>query len=519
MNKEKHRIVLDALQSAIGEENVEDSHAVMMAYHRDWLPPGLLNPQLPEFVTLPNGTEQTQKVISICNRYKVPFIPLGSNQWSVTTAPNRPGTLMIDSKRMDRILEIDEKNMYAVIEPYVTMAQIHAEANKRGLYLGSPEASSQSSALAGHVFQGMWGVGHRLGVGHRNILAIEWILPDGEILRTGSWSNHSKATFFGEGPGSDLRGMLRGLAGAQGGMGMVTRMAIKLHPYPGPKEFPCEGIVPNCTSTLPPERFQWYIIKYSTLEKAVDAMYEISKAEIAGVLQKWPTVYYNWWWANSNQEYWDTWKEGVWQKHCKYAVAVCLWGFTSEKQMDYEKGVLGDIIKETKGKPIPQEVFDKWVPRTANNWIRDTNGSRMMRPSGTFLALRLPFDSFNSSIGVCRDGERWVEKFTPPILDSDAPDWISSYDFGHFGAAETDFPVEKNVEDLGDLMQKLMGMMKEDLSHKIEGGMGSFLGGPYHAMAGEVFYNYGKLLKGIKKAMDPNVVANPPHNYPVEQED
>ena len=499
MDKERHRIILEALQSAIGEENVEDSPAIMMAYHRDWLPPGVLNPQLPEFVVLPDSTEQTQKVISICNRYRVPFIPLGSNQWSVTTAPNRPGTLLIDSKRMGRILEIDEKNMYAVIEPYVTLAQIHAEANRRGLYLGSPEASSQSSALAGHVFQGMWGVGHRLGVGHRNILAMEWVLPDGEILRTGSWSNNSKERFFGEGPGSDLRGILRGLAGVQGGMGMVTKMAIKLHPYPGPKEFPCEGIVPNCTSTLPPELFQWYIIKYPTLEKAVDAMYEISKAEIAGVLQKWPTVYYNWWWANSNQEYWDTWKEGVWQKHCKYAVAVCLWGFTSEKQMEYEKQVLEDIIKETRGKPIPQDVFDKWVPRTANNWIRDTNGSRMMRPSGTFLALRLPFDTFNSSIGVCRDGEKWVEKFTPPILDSDAPDWISSYDFGHFGAAETDFPVEKNVEDLGDLMQKLMGMMKEDLSHKIEGGMGSFLGGPYHAMAGEVFYNYGELLKGIKK--------------------
>lgn len=519
MDKERHNIILGALQSAIGKENVEDSPAIMMAYHRDWLPPGVLNPQLPEFITLPNGTEQTRQVIRICNRYKVPFIPLGSNQWSVTTTPNRPGTLMIDSKRMDRILEIDEKNMYAVIEPYVTLAQVLAEANKRGLYLGTPEASSQSSALAGHVFQGMWGVGHRLGVGHRNILAIEWVLPNGEILRTGSWSNSAKTPFFGEGPGSDLRGMLRGLAGTLGGMGMVTKMAIKLHPYPGPREFPCEGIVPNHTSTLPPDCFKWYIIKYPTLEKAANAMYEISKAEIAGVLQKWPTVYYNWWWANSNQEYWETWKSKVWQKYCKYAVAVCLWGFTSEKQLEYEKRVLEDIIKETGGKPIPQEVFDKWVPRTANNWIRDTNGSRMMRPSGTFLALRLPFDTFNSSIGVCRTGAQWVEKFTPPILDCDAPDWISSYDFGHFGAAETDFPVEKTVENLGNLMQKLMGMMKEDLSHKIEGGMGPFLGGPYHAMAGNVFYNYGELLKGIKKAMDPNVVSNPPQNYPIEQED
>ncbi len=518
MDKERHAMILEALQSAIGKENVEDSLAVMMAYHRDWLPPGILNHVLPEFVAHPNLTEETRKVISICNRYTVPFIPLGSNQFSATTAPNRPGTLLIDSKRMNRILEIDDKNMYAVIEPYVTMAQIHSEANRRGLYLGSPEASAQSSAVAGHCFQGLWGVAHRLGHGQRNSLAMEWVLPSGEIVRTGAWATHPGGRFSGEGPGSDLRGMLRGFSGAMGGMGMVTRMAIKLHPYPGPKEFPCEGIVPNHTSTLPPDRFQWYIIKYPRLEKAVNAMYEICHAEIGGVLQKFPTVYYNWWWANSNQEYWETWKEGTWQEHCKYAVAVCLWGFTSEKQLDYEKRVLEDIIRETGGSPIPQEIFDKWVPRTANNWIRDTNGSRMMRPSGTFFMVRMGMDTFNSCIATCKDAAQLVERFSPPILDCDAPDWISSYDFGHFGSAETDFPVEKNTADLGTIMQNVMGMLEEDLSHKIEGGIGPFLGGPYHVMAGGAFYNYGALLKGIKKAMDPNAVANPPHNYPIERD-
>ena len=85
MDKERHAIILEALRSAIGKENVEDSPSVMMAYHRDWLPPGVLNPVLPEFVTLPNGTEEVQKVIRICNRYNVPFIPLGSSQWSLTT--------------------------------------------------------------------------------------------------------------------------------------------------------------------------------------------------------------------------------------------------------------------------------------------------------------------------------------------------------------------------------------------------------------------------------------------------
>ena len=92
----------------------------------------------PEFVVLPAGTKETQAVVKICNRLKVPFLPVGSNQWSLTSAPNRPGTVIMDPKRMGRIIEIDEKNMCAVIEPLTTLAQLHAEANKRGLHIGSP---------------------------------------------------------------------------------------------------------------------------------------------------------------------------------------------------------------------------------------------------------------------------------------------------------------------------------------------------------------------------------------------
>ena len=514
---EQHEEIFNAFEAALGKGNVKDNPATVNAYFGDFLPPKILGMSMPpEFVVLPNGTMETQAVIKICNRYKIPFIPVGSNQWSLTSAPNRPNTVLIDCKRMGQIHEIDEKNMYAVIEPLVSLAQLHAEANKRGLYIGSPEASAQSSALAGHLFQGMWGVGHRLGVAYRNILGLEWVLPNGEILRTGSFSQDADNGFWGEGPGPDLRGMLRGYAGAMGGIGMVTKMAVKLHPYPGPKVWPAEGLIPNMTSTLPEDKFTWDIVKYESLEDAIEFMYQIGKAEIAGVVQKWPTVYYNWWWANSNEEYWNEWKKGTFQNNVKNAVGVSLWGFTSSKQTDYEKRVLEDIIEETGGKRIKQEVFDQWVPRTANNWIRDTNGSRMMRPSGTFLALRLQTDTLDYSVGQVKTGYKWVDKFTPPILDSDGPDWIGGYDFGHFGFGETDFPVEKNAEALGDLLGKLLEMTKEDVQNGLENGVGPFLGGTYHAMAAPVF-KYDKLLRGIKRAIDPNIVSNPPHQIPMDE--
>ena len=510
-NDERHQQILKAFQAALGADNVRDNPATVNAYFGDFLPPKLLGMSMPpEFVVLPNGTMEIQAVIKICNRYKIPFIPVGSNQWSLTGSPNRPHTVIIDCKRMGAIHEIDEKNMYAVIEPLCTLAQVQAEAYKRGLYIGSPEASATASAIGGHVFQGMWGVGYRLGVAYRNILGLEWVLPNGEILRTGSFSQDADNGFWGEGPGPDLRGMLRGYAGAMGGVGMVTKMAVKLHPYPGPKVWPVEGIIPNQTSVLPEDRFKWHMVKYESLEDAVNFMYELGKAEIAGVVQKWPTVYYIMWWSKSCEEYWTEWQKRTFQDNVKNAVGVCLWGFASGKQLEYETRVLEDIIKETGGKPVKKEVYDMWVPRNANDWIRDTHGSRMMRASGTFLALRLQTDTLKYSIGQVKTGYKWVEKFSPPILDSDGPDWIGGYDFGHFGFGETDFPVEKTPEAIGDLMGKLLEMTKEDVASGLENGIGPFLGGAYHQMAGPVF-KYDKLLKGIKRAIDPNRVSNPPH--------
>jgi hypothetical protein len=293
-------------------------------------------------------------------------------------------------------------------------------------------------------------------------------------------------------------------------------MAVKLHPYPGPKTWPAEGHVPNMTSTLPKDRFHWELIKYDDIEGAANFMYELGRSEIGGVVQKWPTVYYVWWWASSNEQYWTEWQKRTFQDNVRNTVGVCLWGFSSPKQLEYEKRVLEDIIKETGGSRVKQEVYDMWVPRTANNWIRDTNGSRMMRPSGTFLALKLASDTIQSCVELVKSGGDWVEKFSPPILDCDRPDWVGTYDFSHFGFGETDYPVEKTKEDLGDLMNKLLSMTQEDLQQGQESGIGPFLGGPYHAMAGPVF-KYDKLLKGIKKAIDPNMVSNPPHNVPVEE--
>jgi hypothetical protein len=517
MDSNNHQELFKLLVNLLGPENVENAPGIMNAYMRDMLPPGVVGGTVrPEFVVLPGSTKEVQNIIKIANRYKLLFIPVGSNLWSVSSAPTKPRTIIIDPKRMNRILEIDEKNMYAVIEPYVSHAQLIAEANKKGLYIGSPDAGAQASSLANHTFQGIWGVSHRLGMAYRNILSTEWVLPNGEILTTGSLSMGQPGCFSGMGPGPDLRGMLRGLIGTLGGFGMVTKMAVKLHPWPGPKVFPCEGYIPSLKAEFPKDYFKWYLINYPTLEKAGKALYEISRAEIGGTCHKWPTIGMNWWWAKSNEEFWNTWKEAYWQNNCKHLLAVSLWGFTSKKQVEYEVRVIEDIIAETKGELVTDEAYKRFVPYVAANMIRDSNGPRVMRATGTFLAFTIAADTIHTSIENLKRQIEFIDKYTPPLVDCDHPDKIGVYEFGHFAHGEDLFAYEKTPEDCQAVIAACMDMIQQRLQERLEMGIGPGLGGIYHGLAGKAFFNYHTLLEGIKKAIDPDNLANPPHPIPPE---
>ena len=514
LGDDKHELIHDEMVNIIGADYVSDDPAVAQAYSRDFYAVSTLRRRnLPEFVALPGSAEDVQQIMRLANRYKFPFSVIGSGLLFVLFGAVKPYWCIIDTKRMNG-LEIDDKNMYAIIEPYVTHAQLHAEAVKRGLHMGTPEVGSQASSLANHVFQGLQGTAYRTGYAARNILGVEWVLPDGEILRTGSLAVPGAGYYWGEGPGPDARAILRGAAGHLGALGVITKLAVKLYPWPGPSVFPTEGIAPDKKSELPPERFKWYLFTYPTFEQSIEAMREIGKAEIGGMLHRWPPVYFDWWWAKSKEEYWGTWVDEYWQKNVKNCVSVCLWGYASEKQVAYEEKVLKQIIEETGGKLIPDEVYQKWVPYTANNWIRDTNGCRMMRPSGTFSTNVITYDTLDDCQGSLQSGWEIADRYSPPILDSEHSDWVLAYDFCHFASAEIDFPHEKTDE----VCQVAVDSARETVMQDIKEQVVEFTEcvAPANRI-GPAYANYHLMLASIKKALDPNNVANPTRLIDIER--
>ena len=134
--------------------------------------------------------------------------------------------MVIDPKRMDQIIEINEKDMYAVIEPYVTFAELQTEAMKKGMTCPCPLAGAQCSVLANYSWHGAYGNSWISGSGAQNLVAFEWVLPTGDIVKSGSISLPHAGWFWNDGPGPDLRGLLRGgSVGHAGGLGMVTKIS------------------------------------------------------------------------------------------------------------------------------------------------------------------------------------------------------------------------------------------------------------------------------------------------------
>ncbi|MEW6141834.1 MAG: FAD-binding protein [Chloroflexota bacterium] len=439
----------------------------------------------------------------LANRFKFPVCAAVTALWFLTIAPARPYWCHIDLRRMDR-LEIDKKNMYAVIEPGVTHAQLQAEAMKVGLINGTPEAGAQTSSLANHVFAGMQGTAHRTGYAPRNILSLEWVLPTGELLRTGSLAN-ADSHFWGEGPGPDVRAILRGLTGSFTALGVVTRMAVKLYPWPGPAVFPSTGITPEKRSELPPDTFRWHLFTYPSLNAAVEAMREIGRSEIGALLHCWPPAYYNWWWAKSREEYWEAWTSEHWQKNVKNCVAVCLWGYASSRQVRYEEKALRQIAAETGGTHIPPKIARRWLTSAANNWIRDTNGPRMMRTGG-YLILGAMFGTYEDALDYLPGAWEVEDKYTPPFLDGGHPAWVASYDLGRFALVEIDVPREKTDE--ADLIWG--EALKDVSSRRVKERITDAMTAPIPAdRIGPLYANYHLPLGKIKRALDPNHIANP----------
>ncbi len=345
----------NALESIVGSKYISDDPAVCEGYrsgpggYESGLGYERVMTKIPAVVVLPRNTEEVQSIVKICNRYSVPYVPYSTGFYGPRSHCHVENELLIDLKRLNDF-EIDEKHMFAVVGSGVIYSPLQEEAMKRGMYVIIGGGGAQASVIANLIGDGWSPLSHRIGLPHRRILGTELVLPDGELVKMGSLAVGDDP-FWGDGPGPDLRGLLRGFTGLRGCLGIVTKMAVKLLPFQPEKPMPT-GIAPNTALALPEKRMKW--INYQVPSKAaqVKAMFEISKAEIAGAVTKVPLFWRAIAKAECKEEFWDLWdKENEDTVKNFHIVRVLLIGFTSEEQMQYDENVLNDIMEELGSSP------------------------------------------------------------------------------------------------------------------------------------------------------------------------
>jgi glycolate oxidase len=199
-----------AFEGVVGAENISDDPVIMYPYSwRSGLYAGVdkFTPRF-EAAILPQSTEEVRTIVRLCNKFRLQFKP-SSTGWGPYNDAAGPGVIKIDLRRMNRILEINEENMYAVVEPYVIGAQLQSELMKRGFICNQNGAGTNCSSMPIVGHQGIGHMSQSASYGERNQLALEWVTPEGEIVRFGSLGSINE-WFCGDGPGPSLRGIVRG---------------------------------------------------------------------------------------------------------------------------------------------------------------------------------------------------------------------------------------------------------------------------------------------------------------------
>ncbi len=363
MNKKTY----EKFEKIVGQENISKDPAVLDGYAYQWGAEFVgevgnrFSPAKPEAVILPKSTEEIQSIVKSCNESNLKF-KAHSTGWGVWSTAKDEGTVLLDLRRMNELIEINEEETYAVVEPYVTWAQLQSECMKKGLNCTTIGAGSNTSVLASVTC--MAGIGHNnvsMGYNARNVLGVEWVLPDGDILKLGSLDSNA-GWISGDGPGPSLRGIMRGLYGTMGGLGVFTKCAVRLYDWPGPSEFKVENITPGKERIKNyPDNIEVFAIHFDSWEDRDEAIAKIGESEIAysGAVTERPALFGLI--GSSNKEMSELLK---WTDFARIlfpqVIITLVLAANSERELDYKKKVLDDILEETNGRTLDDllDTFD-----------------------------------------------------------------------------------------------------------------------------------------------------------------
>ncbi|NHJ87850.1 MAG: FAD-binding oxidoreductase, partial [Asgard group archaeon] len=214
--------IITELKDAVGKDIIFDEEIHRMAYSRDWSPRDDKNIQMPDLVARPRTKEQTAKIIQIANKYHIPVTPMGGLTGMGGGAVAIYGGIAFEAKGLNKVLEVDEKNLTVTTQAGITLWDLNQELKKYGLYFPHEPESKKAATVGSSIAcnnDSTFGIRHGRMVDHLSNAVI--ITGDGKIVRVG----RRKAMCSNS--GYQLNWLL---VGSEGTLGIIVEATLKVIP-------------------------------------------------------------------------------------------------------------------------------------------------------------------------------------------------------------------------------------------------------------------------------------------------
>jgi glycolate oxidase len=242
---------INELSKLVGKDHIFTEKMDIEGYSYDEAP--VADRYYPQVVIKPTETITISKVMSFANQKIIPVTPRGAGTGISGGAIPIHGGIVLSLEKMNRIVEIDDKNFVAVVEPGVTLAELRAELEKYNLvYPLYP--GELSATIGGNVATNAGGMNAvKYGVTRHHIMGIEMVLPDGSIITSGGKFVKNTTAY-------DLTQLI---IGSEGTLAVVTKIILKL--------------------SVPKQNREVLLVPFNGLHNAIDAVPEILRLSVTPV--------------------------------------------------------------------------------------------------------------------------------------------------------------------------------------------------------------------------------------------
>jgi len=465
---EKLDRILKALTDIVGENYASDKDFILHVYSDDMTAEPASSP---EFVVMPDNIEQIQKIVKLANREKIPITPYVTGNNIGGLAIPLEGGIVVDLKRMDRIVEINGDCNYAVVEPAVSFGALKVALQQRGLRCSVPYAPPSASVLCNYLLQGLGSLCMKYGNHADMITGLEVVLPTAELVKVGSCA--ISPYWFSGHPLPFLIGLF---AGWQGTTGIVTKLGLKVYPIPKIRDV--------------------YSLLFDEPEALVYMVYELIKTDAVENLVG------------------GTWALTLSREHkapltrpsdLSDAYLAVILGAETENEMNAKRDIVEKVVKEAKQKGYGVDIGV--IPEKEKE-------ARLELPTVyIFKYLDHRAGGGLSWVGSCLPLHRWPSTYRrvyklmvdygfSPII------FLATMDYTRFGLFRPIIPFnkgdKKEVEEVRELLKKIAKVIYEEggVTYKSTNWMAQMLrerGDP----------GFFKLIEKVKNTLDPNRIMNP----------